>query len=78
MPDAEWGRRVVAVVVSPSGTPARNVPPLDDLRNWVSQVYPREWAPRQLVRVAEIPLLPNGKVDRVALERVAAEGTGRP
>ena len=78
VPDAEWGRRVVAVVVSPSGTPARNVPPLDDLRNWVSQVYPREWAPRQLVRVAEIPLLPNGKVDRVALERVAAEGTGRP
>ena len=27
VPDAEWGRRVVAVVVSPSGTPARNVRP---------------------------------------------------
>jgi O-succinylbenzoic acid--CoA ligase len=68
--DPEWGQRVVAVVVSEAGVAARNVPPLDDLRNWVSQVQPRAWAPRQLVRVREIPLLPNGKVDRLAIEEL--------
>jgi O-succinylbenzoic acid--CoA ligase len=73
MADREWGRRVVAVVVSQDGVAARNVPPLDDLRNWVSQVHPRPWAPRRLVRVEAIPLLPNGKVDRLALERIAAD-----
>jgi O-succinylbenzoic acid--CoA ligase len=71
--DPERGRRVVAVVVSQDGVAARNVPPLDDLRNWVSQVHPRAWAPRRLVRVEAIPLLPNGKVDRLALERIAAD-----
>jgi O-succinylbenzoic acid--CoA ligase len=71
--DPEWGQRVVAVVVSQSGIATRNVPPLDDLRNWVSQVHPREWAPRQLVRVREIPLLHNGKVDRLAIERMVLE-----
>ena len=70
IPDPEWGQRVVAVVVSQAGVATRNVPPLDDLRNWVSQVHPREWAPRQLLRVPEIPLLPNGKVDRRAIEEL--------
>jgi len=67
--DPEWGQRVVAVVVSQAGVAARNVPPLDDLRNWVSQTLPRAWAPKQLFRVDEMPLLPNGKVDRVALQK---------
>jgi o-succinylbenzoate---CoA ligase len=70
-PDPEWGRRVVAVVV-PQGR-ARDLPALEDLRNWVSQRHPREWAPKQLVRAQEIPLLPNGKVDRLALERMVAD-----
>ena len=73
VPDAEWGQRVVAVVVSQPGVATRNVPPLDDLRNWVSQVHPRQWAPMQLARVDTIPRLPNGKVDRVALEKIAAD-----
>ena len=72
LPDPEWGQVVVAVVVSQAGVATRNVPPLEDLRNWVSQVHPRTWAPRRLVRVREIPLLGNGKVDRVALERLVA------
>ncbi|MGH3370070.1 MAG: AMP-binding enzyme, partial [Nocardioidaceae bacterium] len=71
--DAEWGQRVVAVVVSQSGVATRNVPPLDDLRNWVSQAHPRSWAPQQLLRVDRIPLLPNGKVDRRAVERMVTE-----
>ena len=80
VPDPEWGRRVVAVVVTGHGVAHRNVPPLDDLRNWVSQAYPRTWAPRQLLRVDAIPLLPNGKVDRSALERLVAPDPrpGRP
>ncbi len=32
---------------------------------------PREWAPRQLVLVEEIPLLPNGKPDRVRMRAMA-------
>ena len=70
--DPEWGQRLVAVVVSQEGVAARNVPPLDDLRNWVSQEHPRSWAPRQLLRVERIPMLPNGKVDRRAVEQIVA------
>lgn len=76
VPDPEWGQRVVAVVVSQAGVAARNVPPLEDLRNWVSQAHPRTWAPHQLVRVAALPLLDNGKVDRLALQRIAAGEPG--
>ena len=71
-PDPEWGQRVVAVVVGRGR--GRDLPALDDLRNWVSQVHPREWAPKQLRWREEIPLLANGKVDRLALERIAADG----
>lgn len=67
--DPEWGQRVVAVVVPTLGAFLT----LEDLRNWVSQSLPREWAPRQLVRAEQIPLLGNGKVDRIALERLALE-----
>jgi O-succinylbenzoic acid--CoA ligase len=62
VPDAEWGERVVAFV-SPD-----NALGLEHLRDLVK---PREWAPRQLVLVEEIPLLPNGKPDRVRLRAMA-------
>lgn len=65
VPDPEWGSRVVAVVV------ADPVPSLDELRDLVT---PRAWAPRGLVRVDALPLLPNGKVDRLRVEEVAARG----
>lgn len=60
VPDLEWGQKVVAVVVCS----------VDDaeLRDWVSMVHPRSWAPREFVRVASLPLLPNGKVDRQAIQ----------
>jgi hypothetical protein len=32
---------------------------------------PREWAPRQLLLVDELPLVPGGKVDRAHLRRLA-------
>ena len=60
VPDPAWGERVVAVVVGALG--------LDDARDWVAAEQPRTWAPREVVVVDEIPLLDNGKVDRLALK----------
>ena len=61
--DAEWGQRVVAFVTGPLG--------LDEARDWVSAEHPRSWAPRQVVVLEALPLLANGKVDRLALRRLA-------
>ncbi|MCW2806562.1 MAG: AMP-dependent synthetase and ligase [Marmoricola sp.] len=63
VPDEQWGERVVAFVVGPVE--------LDALRDWVSAECPRAWAPHQLVRLGEMPLLPNGKVDRLRLRGLA-------
>lgn len=62
--DLEWGERVVAFVVS------REPVALEELRDLVA---PRSWAPRQVVRLPEIPRLPNGKTDRVLLRQWAAD-----
>lgn len=61
--DVEWGQRVVACVVGDLT--------LEEARDWVAAVHPRSWAPRELVRLEEIPVLPNGKVDRVRLQELA-------
>jgi O-succinylbenzoic acid--CoA ligase len=63
VPDEEWGSRLVAFVV---GTAS-----LAELRDWVAAERPRSWAPRQLVRLDRIPLLANGKPDRVRLRELA-------
>lgn len=60
LPDPEWGQRLVAVVVGSADEP--------DLRDWISMVHPRSWAPRDFVWAPSLPLLPNGKVDRQALQ----------
>ena len=64
VPDAEWGTRLVAFVVGALT--------LEEARAWVAEVHPRSWAPRQLVSVDALPLLANGKVDRVQLATAAA------
>jgi O-succinylbenzoic acid--CoA ligase len=61
--DAEWGQRVVACLVGDLS--------LEEARDWVAAAHPRSWAPRQVVRLEEIPLLHNGKVDRRRLEELA-------
>jgi o-succinylbenzoate---CoA ligase len=66
LPDDEWGHRVVAVV---SGTLS-----LDQARDWVGQVHPRAWSPRALVVVPALPMLANGKVDRLAVRALAEAG----
>jgi O-succinylbenzoic acid--CoA ligase len=66
MPDPEWGESVVAVVVGDVT--------LEELRDWVAVDYPRSFAPRSVVHLDALPLLPNGKVDRMALKaRLGAE-----
>jgi O-succinylbenzoic acid--CoA ligase len=68
LPDPEWGNRVVAVV--------EGAVSLDEARDWVGAVHPRAWAPREVVVVPAMPMLANGKVDRLAV-REAAGGAAR-
>jgi O-succinylbenzoic acid--CoA ligase len=70
-PDPGWGERVTAIVVPavPAAPPA-----LADLREHVRQHLPRHAAPRSLVLVPEIPLLPSGKPDLAALRARSAAG----
>lgn len=68
--DTEWGTRVVAVVVPADGASVD----LPRLRDAVEAVgLARLWAPRQLLTLGELPMLPGGKVDRERLRRLAAE-----
>lgn len=67
VPDAEWGERLVAVVV-PSGSLA---PDLATLRTFAARNLPPYALPRQLVLVRTIPMLRSGKPDRIALRRRA-------
>jgi O-succinylbenzoic acid--CoA ligase len=73
-PDAEWGERVVAVVVpdDPSDPPA-----LELLRLHVKERLPRYAAPSRVVVVDAVPLLPSGKYDiaRLRLELLRREQT---
>ena len=57
--DDEWGERVVAWVVGDLS--------LEEARDWVAELHPRSWAPRELRLLDEMPMLRNGKVDRRAL-----------
>jgi O-succinylbenzoic acid--CoA ligase len=63
VPDAEWGNRVVAVVEGALS--------LADARDWVAVRHPRAWAPREVVVVPTLPMLANGKVDRLAVRDLA-------
>jgi O-succinylbenzoic acid--CoA ligase len=40
---------------------------LDEARAWVAERHPRAWAPREVVVLDAMPMLANGKVDRMAL-----------
>ena len=68
VPDPEWGTRLVAVVVADPDVDLD----LATARAWVAEVQPRSWAPRQLILLDAMPMLANGKVDRVQLATAAA------
>jgi O-succinylbenzoic acid--CoA ligase len=63
VPDEEWGQRVVAFVVGDLS--------LEQARDWVGAAHPRSWAPRALVLLDVLPLLANGKPDRLRLRELA-------
>ena len=63
VPDDEWGQLLVAVVVGDVS--------LAELRDHVAEDLPRRYGPRRVVRLDAMPLLANGKVDRLAVERAA-------
>lgn len=74
LPDEEWGARVVAYVV-PADAVCLDGLRLDEVRDAVEAAgLPRTWAPREIVLLDEIPLLPGGKIDRVRLQ----QGRGSP
>jgi len=71
VPDEEWGARVVAFLV-PDDAVCLDGLRLDELRDGVEESgLPRAWAPREVVLVDALPLLPGGKVDREKLRRAA-------
>jgi o-succinylbenzoate---CoA ligase len=69
VPDAEWGQRVVAVVVPAAGA----VPDLGQLRPWVAGRLGAAAAPRELHQVEAVPTLHTGKPDRRAVLRTLGE-----
>jgi O-succinylbenzoic acid--CoA ligase len=64
-PDADWGARVVAVVVLRAGAELT----LEQAREHVAAELPRAAAPRELRLVEALPLLASGKIDRMGLLR---------
>jgi O-succinylbenzoic acid--CoA ligase len=62
--DPDWGERVVAWVVPAAGAGA---PPLEALRDLVSERLPTFWAPRELVVVGSLPRTSMGKLQRDSL-----------
>lgn len=71
VPDEEWGSRVVAYLV-PDDAVCLDGLRLDELRDGVEEAgLPRTWAPREVVLLDTLPLLPGGKLDREALRASA-------
>jgi O-succinylbenzoic acid--CoA ligase len=62
--DADWGQRVVAVVVPRDPD---HPPTLESVRAHVMRRAPAAHAPKSLVIVDALPMLPSGKVDRRGL-----------
>lgn len=74
LPDREWGQRVVAVVAGDrrlTGTELTSGAGTTDF----STDWPAGWKPKDVVWIDEMPLLPNGKVDRQALVAMLLEGS---
>jgi O-succinylbenzoic acid--CoA ligase len=71
VPSPEWGQQVTAAVVP--ADPA-SPPHQQDLRNLVKHHLPAYAAPKSIIVVPEIPLLPSGKPDLGALRTMETPG----
>jgi len=65
VPDERWGEAVCAVVVPADGASIEAT----DLREHVAAQIAKYKAPRSVVVVDELPVLPTGKIDKKALRR---------
>ncbi|HEX6578686.1 MAG TPA: o-succinylbenzoate--CoA ligase [Jiangellaceae bacterium] len=61
VPDPDWGQRVVAVLVPRDPD---HPPTLESVRAYVMRRAPAAHAPKSLLIVDALPMLPSGKVDR--------------
>lgn len=69
VPDAEWGEIVVAVVV-----PGEETPTIAELDRFAGRRLAPAQRPRRWHVVDDLPLLPNGKIDRRAVRTETLEG----
>lgn len=71
IPDPVWGQRVVAVVAGDCAV--SEIGPLNIIRRHVADILGRSSSPTQIFIVPSLPLLDSGKVDRLAVTRLATE-----
>jgi O-succinylbenzoic acid--CoA ligase len=71
VPDDEWGTAVVAFVVV--GSSAATEPSTERWRTWVAAGLGRAHAPRLVATTTAIPMLRNGKPDRLELVKQAQD-----
>ena len=72
--DAEGECRLLGVLVPDRGGVA---PEIDDVRSRLERALPAYMVPAAIAMVDELPLTPSGKVDRLALARMDADGSLR-
>lgn len=68
--DAKWGERPLVIAVRKPGSAIG----ADDLRAWLAPRIARWWLPERIVFAAALPHSATGKIDKVALRRLHAEG----
>jgi O-succinylbenzoic acid--CoA ligase len=68
-PDDEWGEVVTAFVVPAAGGLASA--PLRGVEEELRALFDTPgWAPKRYHVVEQLPMLPNGKIDRLALQEL--------
>ncbi|UGT38483.1 AMP-binding protein [Nocardia yamanashiensis] len=74
LPDPEWGELVSACVVPRPGGAAVDAEPLREL---IRARLGRAAVPKRVVVLDELPLLPNSKIDRLAIRELLLTGAGK-
>jgi O-succinylbenzoic acid--CoA ligase len=67
-PDPDWGELVTVIVVAAD---LADPPRLEEIRDYVRDRLPRYAAPRSMVLVDKLPMLPSGKPDRQVIRDIA-------
>ncbi len=76
VPDAQKGEALVLLSCVHN---AQLTQALDEIRSYLAdQGLPRLWAPREIIPVEQIPVLPTGKMDLKGCQQLAYEALGLP